>query len=1164
MARARTDGAVEVRRLQMDEPLRPQGTVAPVFVPGAHKKPSTALADLARLIGNFKGYVESEEKKKKAVEDRQNELRTVNDYLTDRSGMTDEEFRAKYPNGAPEPVQTAYGGSRVAAYYEPKFTEFMAGEYDSYDPATDGDAAQFVRDRGLRFIEETPELRDNEDARGRFLDLMAEKASGASLEETKKRIEEANRTRLSGVDKLVDNALQQKDPNVYSAQERADAVMEEIRLGIEVGPRQGLRKDEVVQVLLRQAERARENGDPELVAALFETARKTDVGAWRLADQTQLKIGGRVLDATELQREWTTKATQLRDKKATEAQLAEDNLFTDKVGSGDHGWFRQRFIQEQQQGASEDRLNRLRTLQNNAYVQHQKIQEAEQKLFAHNMSIDTVKGQIKKAIRENRNPASLKANGQTLKIKSAKTGEDIDLPADQEERIIKQSIAEVAKEDVDQKFARAGIKPEDDPDRYNRAVDDQVHIELSRNGLKDENIEVHTANIAERVLGYQSGADMSQDAAILTKLTELYTENPEYAEGYLGGSEKNKTLFHEFRNMVNAGEDPVSAMTKAKEYLVHRDKTGGKDIVLSEKDFEDGWKAAKGSADSASDYPGGDTRSFSEWFAPSGVAGGKAAPVDPVLDERIKMEVRNNAQTLLRVNRGLTPKEAIKQTMDRMKRTHTIVNGALVPMGPEVRQGEAQHFQQALQARVDEVASKLTNGREDASLKSKDLMPVAVDGGAAYMLVDTRPGQSGVLVMDPGNPGMPMKIQRKDVLDGYFSRVEEAKAEANRQVIRKSFDERHGMSWAEELGFNYSAKVGTEKTRRDLSEVPEGIPSGVAMDRDFVAGTNWLEENLKLPKNSLWDLMDFETGGSFRPDQKGLADGKAVGLIQFREAAAKEMGYTMKELSGMSRVEQLKVTGKWLKSKLAGVENPTRSDVFMAVLYPAAVGKPDSHVLFKRGSKEYKLNDGLDLNRDGTVTKGEYASKVELHKEQHGRYDTGAHGDHAGAQEETDKPPSGGGRIVHSTTGEAFPSHYRSLEHDVKTKIQMLANLWNDQYGEPLKITPNGGRSRRASGSSQHVHGRAVDIYIGDMSAEQRTKLIEAALAYGATGIGGYGAGDGLNTVHIDFRKKKGRGPTGIATWWRHKPGVDSSWDTGPSWFKDGIILGSRRKTASN
>ena len=54
----------------------------------------------------------------------------------------------------------------------------------------------------------------------------------------------------------------------------------------------------------------------------------------------------------------------------------------------------------------------------------------------------------------------------------------------------------------------------------------------------------------------------------------------------------------------------------------------------------------------------------------------------------------------------------------------------------------------------------------------------------------------------------------------------------------------------------------------------------------------------------------------------------------------------------------------------------TLEDVYMAILWPAAIGKPDDHVLFAAPGRTYDQNRGLDRDRDGRVTKREAAAAV--------------------------------------------------------------------------------------------------------------------------------------------------------------------------------------------
>lgn len=56
----------------------------------------------------------------------------------------------------------------------------------------------------------------------------------------------------------------------------------------------------------------------------------------------------------------------------------------------------------------------------------------------------------------------------------------------------------------------------------------------------------------------------------------------------------------------------------------------------------------------------------------------------------------------------------------------------------------------------------------------------------------------------------------------------------------------------------------------------------------------------------------------------------------------------------------------------------TLSDVYMAILWPAAIGKPESALLWDAGTRPttYRQNAGLDADRDYRITKAEAAAKV--------------------------------------------------------------------------------------------------------------------------------------------------------------------------------------------
>lgn len=54
------------------------------------------------------------------------------------------------------------------------------------------------------------------------------------------------------------------------------------------------------------------------------------------------------------------------------------------------------------------------------------------------------------------------------------------------------------------------------------------------------------------------------------------------------------------------------------------------------------------------------------------------------------------------------------------------------------------------------------------------------------------------------------------------------------------------------------------------------------------------------------------------------------------------------------------------------------SDLYMAILWPRAVGKAPSYVLWERNARPttYRQNAGLDADRNGAITKAEAAAKV--------------------------------------------------------------------------------------------------------------------------------------------------------------------------------------------
>lgn len=125
----------------------------------------------------------------------------------------------------------------------------------------------------------------------------------------------------------------------------------------------------------------------------------------------------------------------------------------------------------------------------------------------------------------------------------------------------------------------------------------------------------------------------------------------------------------------------------------------------------------------------------------------------------------------------------------------------------------------------------------------------------------------------------------------------------------------------------------------------------------------------------LMGCMAFESGGTFSPSVRNAAGSGATGLIQFMPSTAKGLKTTTEELAEMSAVEQLDFVYLYFKPYANRVK--TLSDMYMAILLPKYVGKPEDSVLFS-GGIAYRQNSGLDADKDGKVTKLEAAYKVRV------------------------------------------------------------------------------------------------------------------------------------------------------------------------------------------
>lgn len=156
---------------------------------------------------------------------------------------------------------------------------------------------------------------------------------------------------------------------------------------------------------------------------------------------------------------------------------------------------------------------------------------------------------------------------------------------------------------------------------------------------------------------------------------------------------------------------------------------------------------------------------------------------------------------------------------------------------------------------------------------------------------------------------------------------------------------------------------------------------GENVTSDFKLKVLDISNKLKMDPDDLMAIMAFESG--FSPSIRNKVSG-ATGLIQFMGSTAKGLGTTTDDLTEMSAVEQLDYVYKYFKPYAGKIHNI--QDAYMAVFMPIAVGKSNDFVLGIKESTDkldgisygliYKQNSGLDINRDGKITKEEAASCV--------------------------------------------------------------------------------------------------------------------------------------------------------------------------------------------
>ena len=155
------------------------------------------------------------------------------------------------------------------------------------------------------------------------------------------------------------------------------------------------------------------------------------------------------------------------------------------------------------------------------------------------------------------------------------------------------------------------------------------------------------------------------------------------------------------------------------------------------------------------------------------------------------------------------------------------------------------------------------------------------------------------------------------------------------------------------------------------------VPGVEKLSPQFRAKAQLIANRLGVNLDDFYRVMSFETGGEFSPATRNRMESGATGLIQFMPDTAKGLGTTTDALAKMTPEQQLDYVEKYLAPHKGRIGN--LKDLYMAILYPAAVGKSEDTVLFTpdKTPKAYLQNAGLDTGKKGYVTVGDAVAAVQ-------------------------------------------------------------------------------------------------------------------------------------------------------------------------------------------
>jgi hypothetical protein len=132
-------------------------------------------------------------------------------------------------------------------------------------------------------------------------------------------------------------------------------------------------------------------------------------------------------------------------------------------------------------------------------------------------------------------------------------------------------------------------------------------------------------------------------------------------------------------------------------------------------------------------------------------------------------------------------------------------------------------------------------------------------------------------------------------------------------------------------------------------------------------------QDLNLNEKGLYKCILYESSGN--PQAVNKISG-ATGIIQWTPRTARRYGTTVEKIYNMSMSEQIDLLYEYFKDKR---NLKSYKEVRLAIFSPKHMRKGVDHILAdnttKFGKKIIEQNPGLDINKDGIITIGEFIYK---------------------------------------------------------------------------------------------------------------------------------------------------------------------------------------------